>query len=376
MKRTLILAFMSVLTVLAVSCKPNTPVNPEPTPSPTPGPDPGPDPKPEIVHLTRFTDVDGNILEALVFDVNKGVSTIYLTVEANYFWDLDKDADTWPTWITKPGRTSGVLDEEDGLYRLSFALNLNDAEAGDIDKNGVITFTDLDDETFTKELEVKYIAKTIPEHPFSINCDLGTEIHINPANNAFRDKDGNDIAGKYWLDFTVNSEDDLENFKIVLWEARAYKEAWQSSANLNYNYFNTYAPDPEHPEKQEPQPTLMRLNGASLTDPENPKAFSLFITSGAQTNPITANSHYHWNMGYLMFVPQKIWKDYTKYIDDRGSRELFSRMLMDNRLSTKLPDPENPGTQSELIDKVNGSAVHEIKEDLRKYIIRIYVDNE
>lgn len=315
-----------------------------------------------IARATRFSDADGDPIEELVFDANaEGGLSVQITVEANYYWDLDRSSSPWPSWIVDPGRTYGLVGE-DGIYRKTFSLNINEAEAGDTDKSGEITFIDLEDESYKKTLAVKFIAKVIPDDPFEIKCDLGTEIHINPATNAFRDKDGNDIAGRYWLDFTVDTED-LSTYKIVMWEARAYNQPWQSSANLNNNYFGIYAPDPNHPEQTVPQPTLMQLSGASLTDPTNPKAFSLFVTSGAQTRPISINAVYKWNMGYLMFVPEKVWKDYAQYAD---SREFFSRMFMGGALNNKLG----------VFDPENNSEVNEIKENLRKYAIRIYVDKE
>lgn len=291
------------------------------------------------VRATRITDAGGNPIEKLVFDANaEGGLSAQLTVEANYYWDLDRTSSPWPSWIVNPGRTDGKLDE-DGIYRKAFTLSINEAEAGDSDKSSEITFIDLEDESYKKTLAVEYIAKVVPDDPFAIVCSLGQEIHMTPEGN-YKDKDGNVIPGMFALNYSIDVEDPSK-FVTLTCNAIKYDDKGHSSYNDNNNPFITIVP--------------------SIEDPSNPKAFSALAMPGVV-------SEQKFNMGYIFILPEKIWKPYEQWV---GRKEMFTMMMIGGAFFTDLKDAD--GNQ---IKDDNDLFVKELKPELEKYVIRIYIDNK
>lgn len=347
MKKSLCLIISTLTAAMTiVSCKPE--IQPEPTPGTQPEQN---EPKPAERSIS-FKNTSGDTVDKIVFDVNKGTLSFDLTVEANYYWDMDMTSSPWPSWITKPGRTEGKAGA-DGIYRNTFTLSLNEEEAGEGDKTAEITFIDLDDETFKQTLAVEYVAKIIVDQEFKINCNLGTEIHITPNGN-YKDKDGNVIATQFWLDFNVEVED-FSEFQMVYWDAVSFDTNWRSTVNKNDHYFLQYT---DSDNKRVDYPHFIGIQSC-ITDPTNPKAFSVFLAPGAFSHQIL--KMYNFNMGYIMFLPERVWKPVYDQIVDK--RQLFTRLMIANAIAT-------PGEDSE------GKPYYEIKENLRKYVIRIYVDNE
>lgn len=309
------------------------------------------------VRATRFTNSRDEAIDKLVFDANGETLSVELTVEANYYWDLDRTTSPWPSWITDPGRTDGKLEDDD-IYRRTFTLSINQTEAGETDKTSEITFIDLDDESYRKTLPVEFVAKVVTDQPFEIRSELGTEIHVTP-DGKFKDKSGKVIEGKYWLDFTVECED-LSEFKTVVWDAVAYDTDWRSSVNMNYQYFSYDSDGNAYPKFISVMPPI--------TGSTDPNAFSLVLFPAAFSHPML--KIYHWDMGYYMFAPERVWKNFEQYAD---KREFFAMLWPAGALSQPYMDPAVPGSQA---TDSYGNLVSEIKENLRKYIIRIYIDKE
>lgn len=291
------------------------------------------------VRATRFTDANGNPIDKLVFDANAdGGLSVQITVEANYYWDLDRTSSPWPSWITNPGRTDGKLDE-DGIYRKTFTLTINEAEVGDTDKSAEITFIDLDDETYKKVLAVEYKAKVIPDDPFAIICDLGQEVHITPE-GFYKDKDGNVIPGKFSLDYSIDVEDPSQYVTLTC-NGIKYDNNGHSSFHDNNNPFVNVYP--------------------SMTEPENPKAFMALAMPGIISSEI-------YDMGYIFILPEKIWKPYEQWV---GNKMMFAMMLMSGVFFNDLKDENG----DQVYDKHN-NFVKELKPELEKYTIRVYIDKE
>lgn len=288
---------------------------------------------------TRFSDAKGNPVEKLVFDANEEVGlSVQLTVEANYYWDLDKTSSPWPAWINNPGRIDGSL-EEDGIYRKTFTLTVNEAEAGDADKSAEITFIDLEDETYRKTLAVEYKAKVVQEDPFAIICDLGQEVHLTPA-GLYKDKDGNIIPGKFSLDYSIDVEDPSK-FVTLTCNGIKYDNQGHTSFHDNNNPFVNVYP--------------------SITEPENPKAFMALAMPGIVASEI-------YDMGYIFILPERIWKPYEQWV---GNKMMFAMMLMGGVFFNDLKDAEGNQVQDD-----HTNFVKELKPELEKYTIRIYIDKE
>lgn len=291
------------------------------------------------VRTTRITDAGGNPIEKLVFDANaEGGLSAQLTVEANYYWDLDRTSSPWPSWIVNPGRIDGKLDE-DGIYRKTFTLTVNEAEAGDSDKSSEITFIDLEDESYKKTLAVEYVAKVVPDDPFAIVCKLGQIIHMTPGGN-YKDSDGNIIPGMFSLDYSIDVEDPA-NYITVVCNGIKYDNEGHSSFHDNNEPFISVIP--------------------SIPDPTNPKAFSALAMPGIISGKV-------YDMGYIFILPEKIWKPYEQWI---GRKELFAMMMIGNVFFDDLKDAEGNVIQDE-----HTNFVKQLKPELEKYAIRIYVDKE
>lgn len=289
------------------------------------------------VRATRFTDAGGNPVDKLVFDANaEGGLSVQLTVEANYYWDLDRTSSPWPAWITNPGRTDGKL-EEDGIYRKTFTLNINESEAGDADKSSEITFIDLNDETYKKTLAVEFKAKVAHDEPFAIICDLGQEVHVTPQ-GLYKDKNGNIIPTKFALDYSIDVEDP-STYMTVICNGIKYDDKGHSSFHDNNNPF-IYPP---------------------TSSPENPKAFTTYVMPGIVSAEL-------YDMGYIFILPEKIWKPYEQWV---GNKMMFAMMLMGGVFFNDLKDAS--GTQ---VFDVHNNFVKELKPELEKYTIRVYIDKE
>lgn len=159
---------MAALVGFAVfACKP---VEPEGNGGNNPGENPGgnePEVPVEVERSIKLYNADAEV-ESLEFTAD--ATTYTLTVKANFQWDLDKDATTWPAWLVKLNNSvTGVLNETSELYESNVTLTLDVANIASYyeNKRGNVVFTDANDLEYTFEFPVTHTFEK-PEEPASI----------------------------------------------------------------------------------------------------------------------------------------------------------------------------------------------------------------
>ena len=292
----------------------------------------------------------GQEVSSLNFDANENVSSIELTVEANFYWDLDITKN-WPAWITRLGITDGKKGE-DGVYRNTFTLSLNDAELDGNDKTGVLTFTDIDDESFTSELLVSYTAVVIPEAPFTITCEFGTDIHVNKM-GFFKNADGSLSTKMMMTEFQVVTENSNELIVITPTAAR-FGEGAGFIQTESPNKFVTVA--------------------KSDTPVSGGQSYIMIVTPG-----VLESSKSICDMSYVFVLPKSVYEPYEKFFqaNDPDYQMAFMWMKIDNYLfEPSYVTKTNPDGIEEQVQQTDshGNLVWQPKEFIKKYMLRVFVD--
>ena len=179
MKKTMFFkaAMAAFLSLVVFACQP---VDPEGNGGENPGGEtPGgeePEAPVEVERSIRLYNADAEV-ETLEF--TSEVSTYDLTVKANFQWDLDKDATTWPAWLVKlESSATGVLNEASELYEgtVTLAVDLANITSYYENKTGKLVFTDAEDLHYSFEFPVTHTFEK-PAEPASILSNaLGTNV--------------------------------------------------------------------------------------------------------------------------------------------------------------------------------------------------------
>lgn len=130
----------------------------------------------EVERSIQFYNADAEV-ETLEFTAE--ATTYALTVKANFQWDVDKNATTWPSWLVKLNESvTGVLNEASKLYEgtVTLAIDIDNIASYYESKTGNIVFTDAEDLEYAFEFPVTHTFEK-PAEPASILSNaLGTNI--------------------------------------------------------------------------------------------------------------------------------------------------------------------------------------------------------
>lgn len=288
----------------------------------------------------------GNDITTLGFDANKGETSAELTVEANFYWDLDITQE-WPVWIERLKITDGKLGD-DGLYRNTFTLTLNEAELDGNDRTGALTFTDIDDESFTFVLPVSYTALVVPEVPFAIQCELGTDLHVNKM-GMFKDAGGNLTSHFMMLDFQVITPN-ADELIVITPTGVKHGEGAGFIQTEPVNKFITVA--------------------ASSAKVDGGVGYTMIVTPGLLEN---ANPKSICDMGYVLVLPKAIYEPYEKFFSatDPNYQMAFMWMRIDNYLFRYMYDAD--GNQ---VNDRHGNLVSVPKETMTRYMLTVTIDED
>jgi hypothetical protein len=194
-KMMLFKAAMAALLSFAVfAC---TPVEPEGNGGENPGGEnPGggePDTPIVVERSIKLYNADAEV-ETLVFAAD--ATTYELTVKANFQWDLDKDATTWPAWLKKlTASATGVLNETSELYEGTVTLVLNVANISSYyeNKTGNLVFTDVEDLEYAYEFPVSHTFEKPVEPESILSNALGTNIITVTTDGKIKGTDSNKL---------------------------------------------------------------------------------------------------------------------------------------------------------------------------------------
>ena len=187
-------AMAAFLSLVVFACQP---VDPEGNGGENPGGEnPGGD-KPETpVEVERSIKLYNADTEVETLEFTSEVSTYDLTVKANFQWDLDKDATTWPAWLVKlESSASGVLNEASELYEgtVTLAVDLANIASYYENKTGKLLFTDAEDLHYSFEFPVTHTFEK-PAEPASILSNaLGTNILTVTTDGKIKGTDSNTL---------------------------------------------------------------------------------------------------------------------------------------------------------------------------------------
>ena len=124
----------------------------------------------EPVEVERSIKLYNAAAEISALEFTPEVTTYTVAVKANFQWDLDKDATTWPAWLVKLTESAtGVLNEASDLYEGNVTLALDVANIASYydNKTGSVVFTDANDLEYTFEFHVSHTFEK-PAEPASI----------------------------------------------------------------------------------------------------------------------------------------------------------------------------------------------------------------
>lgn len=130
----------------------------------------------EVERSIQFYNADAEV-ETLEFTAE--ATTYALTVKANFQWDVDKNATTWPSWLVKLNESvTGVLNEASKLYEgtVTLTIDIDNIASYYESKTGNVVFTDAEDLEYAFEFPVTHTFEK-PAEPASILSNaLGTNI--------------------------------------------------------------------------------------------------------------------------------------------------------------------------------------------------------
>ncbi len=198
--------FAVVVSVLAVfACKP---VEPEGNGPQNPGNNPaGGTEEPELIRSIKLYNADA---EVTTLEFTSESTSYDVTVKANFQWDLDKDASTWPAWLVKLSESAtGVLNEGSELYEgtVTLALDVANITAYYENKIGSLVFTDANDLEYTFEFPVTHTFEKPVEPESILSNALGTNILTVTADGKIEGADSNT------LEVTITPGEDMTDFK-------------------------------------------------------------------------------------------------------------------------------------------------------------------
>ena len=161
----------------------------------------------EVERSIKLYNADAEV-SALEFTPE--ATTYTLTVKANFQWDLDKDATTWPAWLVKLTESAtGVLNEASDLYEGNVTLALDVANIASYyeNKTGSVVFTDAEDLEYSFEFPVSHTFEK-PAEPASILSNaLGTNILTVTTDGKIKGTNSNT------LEVTITPGEGMADFK-------------------------------------------------------------------------------------------------------------------------------------------------------------------
>ena len=147
----------------------------------------------EVERSIQFYNADAEV-ETLEFTAE--ATTYTLTVKANFQWDVDKDATTWPAWLVKLNNSvTGVLNETSELYESNVTLTLDVANIASYyeNKTGNLVFTDANDLEYTFEFPVSHTFEKPVEPESILSNALGTNILTVTTDGKIKGTDSNEL---------------------------------------------------------------------------------------------------------------------------------------------------------------------------------------
>ena len=241
-KMMLFKAAMAALLSFAVfAC---TPVEPEGNGGEIPGGEnPGggePDTPTVVERSIKLYNADAEV-ETLVFAAD--ATTYELTVKANFQWDLDKDATTWPAWLKKlTASVTGVLNETSELYEgtVTLVLNVENISSYYENKTGNLVFTDVEDLEYAYEFPVSHTFEKPVEPESILSNALGTNILTVTTDGKIRGTDSNK------LEITITpgeGQTDFRGFALASVSYPPYDQAsYEYLPAVLVSNMSTYAP--------------------------------------------------------------------------------------------------------------------------------------
>lgn len=195
MKKTMFFkaAMAAFLSLVVFACKP---VEPEGNGGENGGDNPGgdePEVPTEVERSIKLYNADAEV-ETLEFTAD--ATTYNLTVKANFQWDLDKDATTWPAWLVKLNESvTGVLNETSELYEGAVTLTLDVANIASYyeNKTGNIVFTDAEDLEYAFEFPVTHTFEKPAEPASVLSNALGTNVLTITTDGKIKGTDSNKL---------------------------------------------------------------------------------------------------------------------------------------------------------------------------------------
>ena len=333
---------MAVLMGFAVfACKP---VEPEGNGGNNPGENPGgnePEVPVEVERSIKLYNADAEV-ESLEFTAD--ATTYTLTVKANFQWDLDKDATTWPAWLVKLNNSvTGVLNETSELYESNVTLTLDVANIASYyeNKRGNVVFTDANDLEYTFEFPVSHTFEK-PAEPASILSNaLGTNILTVTTDGKIKGTDSNT------LEITITPGEGQTDFRGFALASISYPPYDQAS----YEYLpavlvtnmSTYAP------------------GQWLTLSENDGKYILTVHKypDAYENPAGSGRMYKTAKALLFVFPSSIHGDFAGMGPNAGNDPSTPAWWNMNKV-VFMDDSQYP--------------IYTVREDYLKYVITLNVE--
>ena len=175
----------------------------------------------EVERSIQFYNADAEV-ETLEFTAE--ATTYTLTVKANFQWDVDKDATTWPSWLVKLNESvTGVLNEASKLYEgtVTLTIDIDNIASYYESKTGNIVFTDAEDLEYAFEFPVTHTFEK-PAEPASILSNaLGTNILTITTDGKIKGTDSNT------LEITITpgeGQTDFRGFPVAYIDFAPYDE--------------------------------------------------------------------------------------------------------------------------------------------------------
>ncbi|MGN1233563.1 MAG: hypothetical protein ACI4UJ_09000 [Candidatus Cryptobacteroides sp.] len=160
----------------------------------------------------EFTvSVDNMAVTELVFDLDANAE-VTVTVNANFWWELDTESTTWPGWLVKPATKP---NGQDGTGSFTLAIN-SDAIADYYEaKTGSISFYDVNDASATYTVDVRHtVEKPLPGANDVLTAECGKPMRLT-RDGYFYDAAGNVTTNRV-AKLTLNPEAGVDAYTAVI----------------------------------------------------------------------------------------------------------------------------------------------------------------
>ena len=301
----------------------------------------------EPVEVERSIKLYNAAAEISALEFTPEATTYTVAVKANFQWDLDKDATTWPAWLEKLNESAtGVLNETSKLYEgaVTLALDVENIASYYESKTGNVVFTDAEDLEYVFEFPVTHTFEK-PAEPASILSNaLGTNILTVTTDGKIKGTNSNE------LEITITPGEGMSDFKGFPVAYISYPNGdelgydWAPCVNAEKGTNSTYQPG----------------HWVSLSENSGKYTLTVHKYPEAYENPAGSGRMYHTHKVLVFVFPSSVYGAFSSMPPVMDSTNPASVWWWNLNKTVFMDDSQYP--------------IYTVRENYQKYVITLNVE--